>query len=341
MKRRDYRPHKFIIHADPGNLRTRRGNCLFNKRTIAVFSAAFVVVLLAGVALARAGSLAPRAPEPVQVMSGFVAGTEPSSAPTTTLLEVAASVSGEPADPDVSFTAAAGAIPFEITFPQPDARFTEQYVTFRGTAPVGWTVTAAGFAATHDGKGNWSIGLVLTPGPNKATLYATSPDGATVREASVTAHYDVPGPSPSAASGGTGGNEEAVDRRTGAFTANNKYGTVEGKKPRDVYWGTGHPGDTIKVTSPYGSGQTRVGEKGTWDLRVSFSDVPIGETFSVAVQAASGGEASFTFTVLAGDEPPDADHGGQAADHGRRDKDGQASHPGKSGDEGDEHRRGK
>ena len=79
------------------------------------------------------------------------------------------------------------------------------------------------------------------------------------------------------------------------FTAYQVHGSCDDEVPYDVFWGTGKRGATITVTSPYGSGTTKVNEKGDWELKVDFPDAPIGEAFTVTVQSSEGGSATFAF----------------------------------------------
>ena len=74
-----------------------------------------------------------------------------------------------------------------VSAPQPDHPPTvwnptvaDQVVTFRGITTPGATVTASGrYPATVDEAGNWSVVLVLEPGPNTATFTARDRDGGT------------------------------------------------------------------------------------------------------------------------------------------------------------------
>ena len=84
------------------------------------------------------------------------------------------------------------------------------------------------------------------------------------------------------------------------FSANQKYGSCGEAVPYDKFWGTAKPGSTIKATSPYGSNSTTAGEKGHWEMKVTFPDAPVGEKFTVTITSSDGGSQSFTFVNTGG-----------------------------------------
>jgi len=313
---------------------------VLNKRTLTLFGATLAAVLLAGVAFAQAGSLAPRAPQPARTALSPVAGPVSMSAATVTYAPTSAPATDEPVSPSAQ---ADRLIPFAITHPADGQHFEQKIITFAGTAPIGWTVTGAGYAATNDGKGNWSLVLILSPGANHAVLHATSPDGTAVQQEFVTAYYDVPDAAPTTSIPEP---DPGAAEDVSLFTANSKYGEGWGRTPYDMYWGSGRPGDTVYVVSLYGDGEARVGPKGQWDLRVVYKDTPVGTPFDVVVQAGTGGESVFSFIYLGehpgGDDDQDAsdaddtredpgDSGHDEDDDGTTDEDGAADE-----DDGDE-----
>ncbi|MDH3193258.1 MAG: hypothetical protein OEY55_07565 [Acidimicrobiia bacterium] len=85
------------------------------------------------------------------------------------------------------------------------------------------------------------------------------------------------------------------ERDVVAFTANQKYGSCSEEVPYDVFWGTGKPGSTVWVGSPYGGGTTTVSGEGHWEIRVEFAEAPAGKTFEVVIEG-EGGRKVFTFT---------------------------------------------
>ena len=278
---------------------------VFTRRTLTLFGAASVVVLLAGVAFAQAGSLAPRAPEPLLSFDA----TTPEKVASASRSSVGAPEVGEPRAVEAP---AEAEVPFAIEFPSDDQRFDDKVVTFRGTAPIGWTVTGAGYAAERDGAGGWSLTLILSPGANRAVLYAVSPDGSATRESRVTAHYDV-----ARASNDSDEPPSIAPEDGSAFTANHKYGEGWGKNPYDMYWGTGTPGDMVHVISLYGAAETTVGSRGAWDVRVPFRDAPVGAPFDVVVESGDGGQYTFQFVFLG--DPRDGGSNGQATEVRPRD----------------------
>ncbi len=85
------------------------------------------------------------------------------------------------------------------------------------------------------------------------------------------------------------------ERDVVAFTANQKYGSCAEEVPYDVFWGTGKPGSTVWVGSPYGGGTTTVSGEGHWEIRVEFPEAPAGKTFEVVIEG-EGGRKVFKFT---------------------------------------------
>lgn len=79
------------------------------------------------------------------------------------------------------------------------------------------------------------------------------------------------------------------------FTANQKYGSCGEEVPFDVFWGTGQPGTTVWVGSPYGGATTTVLENGSWKIRVEFPEAPVGKTFEVVIEG-NAARKVFTFT---------------------------------------------
>ena len=80
------------------------------------------------------------------------------------------------------------------------------------------------------------------------------------------------------------------------FSAYQLWGCSLEEPPTDLFYGSGVPGDTITLESPYGGGTAAVDESGWWEVTLTFAGAPIGESF--VVTATSGGgevwEMSFT-----------------------------------------------
>lgn len=84
-----------------------------------------------------------------------------------------------------------------ITSPEDGATVTDDLVTFEGTTERGARVSSGRFEADVDDDGNWSIQLVVTPGPNGALITARDDAGnkTTVR---IVVHYEDPNPTTTA-----------------------------------------------------------------------------------------------------------------------------------------------
>jgi hypothetical protein len=87
------------------------------------------------------------------------------------------------------------------------------------------------------------------------------------------------------------------------FTANQQHGTSDANPPYDVFYGTGFPGDTISVTSAYGSGSTTVGDAGGWEVTVEFPTAPYHEWFDVVVSDEHGHSKTLQFKSLYQETP--------------------------------------
>ena len=172
-----------------------------------------------------------------------------------------------------------------VVSPADRARFEKKTVTFSGTTEPGATVIASGkFAVPVDGDGAWSIDLVLASGANGVVFVATD-DAGNTSEARLTVYYDAP-PQTTTTTKAEKGWE---------FSAFQKYGSCAEPVPYDEFWGTGKPGGTITVASPYGSGSTTVDAEGNFWIRVEFPSAPFGETFSVKVKDEFGNKKVFSF----------------------------------------------
>jgi hypothetical protein len=92
----------------------------------------------------------------------------------------------------------------------------------------------------------------------------------------------------------------APDPETGScwiFTAYQGAGCSTDEPPTEWFWGTGTPGDLVKLTSPYGSAEALVDEWGYWEASLTFSGAPTGEAFTIEVAAPDGTVWAFPFIV--------------------------------------------
>ncbi len=170
-----------------------------------------------------------------------------------------------------------------ITAPKQDERFEVDVIEFRGETEPGASVFAGRYEADVDSEGNWSIRLVLSPGPNGALFVATDAAG-NQAEARVTVYYDVPEPTTT-----------TKPPKDIEFTAHQVYGFCEETPPYDVFWGTAPPGTPIYVESEYGSGVTEANENGDWEIRVEFPEAPVDKVFAVKVKDNKGNKKWFEF----------------------------------------------
>ena len=67
--------------------------------------------------------------------------------------------------------------------------------------------------------------------------------------------------------------------------------------PAGLFYGSGTPGDTIVLTSPYGSAEALVDENGYWEASLTFEGAPYDEYFMIDVAAPSGEVWGFSFLV--------------------------------------------
>lgn len=198
---------------------------------------------------------------------------------------------------------------FEILHPTDGQHFETKEVVFEGHVEPGARVFAGEWEADVNEDGAWRIVLLLNPGQNVATLKAVDEAGNTSTD-TVTVHYDKPVEEPKEPvdEGGDKPKEGEEPPKEGeggeqpaevAFTANQQYGSCSEPTPYDFFWGTGTPGTTVWVGSPYGGGTTTVNGDGQWEIKVEFPEAPFDKTFEVVIEA-EGGRKVFTF-VRTGD----------------------------------------
>jgi hypothetical protein len=279
-------------------------------RRVFVFLAGFVVVLLAGAAVAKIGAMpsaddlkaatalevpepdvpkqAPTThkPEPDKVEAGddVVSPTDkeppadhedeaeepekPSEEPPTTVVD------DDPPD-------------LLILHPKNGAELESSEVVFEGKTEPGARVSAGDFQADVGSDGGWRLVLFVDRGTTVVTFWAVDKAG-NESTASITLYYQPPVDT-------TVPKEEDRDWE---FSANAKFGESVEFPPYDIYFGTGRPGDTISITSEYGSGTGLVGPDGGWDAKVEFPEAPIGAVFVVTVTDSFGRQRQFEFVRL-------------------------------------------
>jgi hypothetical protein len=165
----------------------------------------------------------------------------------------------------------------EILFPENNQHFEKKEVVFEGRTERGARVFAGKYEANVNDDGGWRIVLYLSPGANGVNFRAKDAAG-NVSEASIKVWLDVEESTTTTKPDGEGEHHEWE------FSAKAAFGQCEENPPFDVYWGTGKPGDTIKITSEYGSGTTTVHENGEWEVKVYFETAPVGQVFGVKVR---------------------------------------------------------
>lgn len=178
----------------------------------------------------------------------------------------------------------------EILFPENNQHFEKKEVVFEGRTERGARVFAGKYEADVNDEGGWRIVLYLAAGANGVNFRAEDAAG-NVSEASIKVWYDVESTT-------TTKPEEGGEEHPWEFSANAAFGQCEENPPFDVYFGTGKPGDTIKITSEYGSGTTTVHDNGEWEVKVYFETAPYGQVFGVKVRDSYDHYKMFEFKRL-------------------------------------------
>ena len=199
-----------------------------------------------------------------------------------------------------------------IISPLPNSQVDASTFVFEGFSEPGAIVAAGEITTVAEDNGRWSLALSLDEGQNTAVLTSTDAAGNEIEKV-VTVHFEQPkpvvleplkeehDPKPEPKEEYEPKPEPTqVKEPNKDFTAWTKFGicTVEpfqktggeGSKDTDVltkFKGTGIPGSTVTVISPYGGGLVEVDDSGYWWIKVEFSD---GAT-----------EAEFTAIVTNGD----------------------------------------
>lgn len=157
---------------------------------------------------------------------------------------------------------------------------------FYGTGVPGDTITLdspyGGGTVGVDESGWWEITLTFPEAPLGETFTVTATDGTSeVWELYFTAADPEDG--------------TCLPPEDYWFSAYQGRGCSLETPPADFFYGTGFPGDTITITSPYGLAEAVVDEWGWWEATVNFAGAPIGEPFDIEVAAPDGDVWAFSF----------------------------------------------
>ncbi len=189
----------------------------------------------------------------------------------------------------------------QITDPVDGFESEDSRIEFRGITEPGARVYAGQYEATVDEGGEWSIVLLLSPGENRARFVAV--DGAgNETEAWVTVTLVIPETTtttkPTEETTTTKVDEEV--EQTIEFKVFATYYESSASPPFEVYYGTGSPGTIVEFVSAYGTGRAEIGQDGTFEAKVVFSEVPLGESFTVVVESSEGHRLEFPFKRIEG-----------------------------------------
>ncbi len=188
----------------------------------------------------------------------------------------------------------------EITDPIDGFESEEARIEFRGITEPGARVYAGRYEAAVDEGGGWSIVLLLAPGENRARFVAV--DGAgNETEAWVTVALVIPETTTTKPPEET--TTTKADEEIGQAIEFKVYATYyesSATPPFEVYYGTGSPGTVVEFVSAYGTGRAEIGQDGTFETKVVFSEVPLGESFMVVVESSEGHRLEFPFKRIEG-----------------------------------------
>ena len=185
-----------------------------------------------------------------------------------------------------------------VTSPKDGQRFDVTTIAFTGTSEPGAIVTAGRYEAVMAENGDWSIVLVLSPGPNRA-VFTASDEAGNLSTAEVTVFYDEPVASTTTTTKPPKDETTTTTKPIVEFSANQQYGSCALTPPFDVFWGTAQPGSVVSVSSPYGSGSVEANGDGHWEIKVYFETAPANEPFGVKVKSlATGAFKEFSFKYL-------------------------------------------
>ena len=285
------------------------------RRSLTIFTVAFTVVLVAGVALAQVGTFSVGSDDPVAMFDAASELTVPvgdeqvgdeadepevvepehrSEIPEVDKTDGTEPEANEPeadepeAEADEPEHEPAGP-EFSIDYPENETRFDRAVAVFEGSVQPGATVHRGKYQAEVSDDG-WRIELVLAPGKNVVSFLAVDETG-NETERSVTVFYDAP----AADEGDKGDKGEEPPPAEVEFEAYQKYGSCSEPVPYDVFYGRATPGATVWIESPYGSATTTANDRGKWEAKVTFPEAPFDDPFTVVIESSDGGRAVFSF----------------------------------------------
>lgn len=258
------------------------------RRRLRLLSA--LAVLLVGSAVGLALVM-----EPVPGPESTTSVPPPATAPTVSTTMPSTTTAAPPAAPPPPTTATTppDTTPpsLVITHPEDGSETSERVVEFVGTTEPGATVQSGRYQAEVDPSGVWRLVLVLSEGWNTARFTAQDEAG-NLSQASVRVRY-----SPLEVTTTTESPTTTTDSKELApFEAYATFGACAEDPPFDIYYGTGHPGSTVRVDSEYGSGETLVDQSGAWELKVFFEGMTPGQTIMVKASDQYGRKHLFEFT---------------------------------------------
>jgi hypothetical protein len=107
----------------------------------------------------------------------------------------------------------------------------------------------------------------------------------------------------------SGGSASSTTASPAPFTANQQYGSSSAANPFERLWGQAIPGSTVQISSPYGGATAQANNAGNWSSWVYFTGTPVGQAFTITVNAVNG-SASFNYVANASDDDGETDPGG-------------------------------
>ena len=245
------------------------------------FSPRFVVVVMAGVAVAQTSIFAGDAS--IDEGPAYAsAEVPPLSAPDTTTTQpttlLAAKGVESPAQTEEKGTEAGDGEtkpdPVELTLKidTPDGTRVETgEILLTGSTTPGAFVWSGEHEATVDGEGHWTLGVPLVKGKN--VIYVGAKFEGVSKQKSLTVYWGEP-------------LVWAIHQKVSAS-----------KEPVEKFYGTGSPGMTITASSSYGKASTTIGKSGEWWLEIRFNSTP-GTTFPVTVTTSTGWSKTYSFSHL-------------------------------------------
>ena len=182
----------------------------------------------------------------------------------------------------------------EVLYPEDGQVFEHREVVFEGITEPGAHVFAGKWEADVNEEGEWRIVLYLEKGENHVTFKAWD-EHENYATDSVTVIYEAPKEEEPKEEEPKEEEPKEEEPHEWEFSAHQLYGECGEDPPYDVFHGTGKPGTVIHVESEFGGGETEIGKKGGWEIKVYFEEAPVGEAFAVWVSDQFGNHKVFEF----------------------------------------------